>query len=307
MKDLFELYKIKDVDFIFDGYSIISNSNFSIAVPKDCPERLQKRLGAAIQSYFGGFKSIDYVLKMYGHLWDVSDYESKVDKKLILLDKKVHFILNSAKDIYMSVYNKRSNLKNLPDKIGLVAAGLSLMRLISSFKASSFLIEKGYNFEAMCINKLILEQIAWAYKVHRIENDNVFKIKPPSSITSLRNSLYPNAGKVYGFFNKHAHMEPTVLHQVLNFDGEEMKVILLRKDISLITGYYLMILADIYGICMEYVYKDFFSEFDFLKHNSKGGYTPKKSRKSAKLLKKAMQDVVNLFNVIEMDKIFQKV
>lgn len=279
MIDIFE-----PKDFIIeDGYNILGNHLGRIGIPKNAPTNLKKYLVAAQVAYFQGYSSIDYILKRYGDNFEVSP-------KMTELEELLSKITDSIRSTYRRIIERRMSINGkLPDYLGLFAAGAALIRLEVSFKSACFLCDKAFNFEALSIGKLILEQIAWSYAVHNINDDKVFKIKPPKAISCLKDIL-PNVGWVYGHLNKEAHLDPQVHKTLVTVENEYPKVILHDSRKSLQTGLLLLILVDFYGIIMEVIYREFMEECEFIIDES-GKFKPNPNRELLAVMKEMNEEV----------------
>ncbi len=283
------------INLALDGYTILSDPCCSIVVPRVPGDRLSRLLLAALKTYTAGFKSVDYVFNKYIGNVNLSGEPNYFEKLL----------LNTIAEIrenYEAIVEKHFSLNDLPDIPGLVAAGAALIRLNSSFKSACFLIQQGLPFEAMCVSKLIMEQCAWAYVVHSIKNGDFFKIQPTSCIARLK-ELFPKFGHLYGELNKNAHIDPKVIHRLVRFKDNKVSVVLVNPSESLAASLYLMILVDIYGLVMEFIYKNYLKKFDFLILNSAGIYIPNKKRKWLVRIKKNQEKIHKL---LESEKISTK-
>ncbi len=283
------------INFALDGYTIFSDPSCSIVVPKIHGERLNRLLLSALKAYTLRLKSVDYVFKKYIRSVNLSSESNNFEKLLLK-------IIAEIRETYEAIADKHFSLKDLPDIPGLVAAGAALLRLNSSFKSACFLIQQGLPFEAMCVSKLILEQCAWAYVVHSIKNGDFFKIQPTSCIACLK-ELFPKSGHLYGELNKNAHIDPKIIHRLVRFEDGGVSVVYANPSEGLVASLYIMVLADIYGLVMEFIYKDYLKKFDFLVRNSAGIYIPNKKRKWLVRIKKNQEKI---YKLLESEKISTK-
>lgn len=248
---------MKRDDFILDdGYEIVEDLYRGFAVPRDSPEHLKKYMLAAHRTFYSPNKSIDYMLKTYGDSLNVTTKYSSLHKLVYKGTAKVRKRIDE-------ITAKRYKLKDLPDKFGLIAAGAALLRLQSSFKAALFLCDQGMSYESHCISKLILEQIAWAFAVHRIEDRKLYKIQPSKSVNKLK-PMFPDIGKTYGRLNEEAHIDTKLIYQLVNFEEDGPLVVLRSMHRSLRSCLMLLQLADIYGVYMELIYKLYYSTFEYI-------------------------------------------
>lgn len=108
-----------------------------------------------------GIKSIDYTLEKY-----VSDNSFEIDKNQRLINdmvKDIKRVIVDSLDYLMSIPNK-------PDNPNLYFSGAALIRLQNTFKASLICIKSNLHFESLGMQRMILEQLAWIYKMHDHED-----------------------------------------------------------------------------------------------------------------------------------------
>lgn len=259
-------------DFVFDnGYEIIGNSKFDIAVPRNTPDLLKKWLIATQITYDIGNKSIDYTIKRYSDTFNLT-------KKLSLSHSLLNEIISFIREKSDFIINKRLKLKNLPDQFGLFAASAAMIRLKVSFKSAVFLCEQGLSFETCSISKLILEQISWAFAIHTLIDDELYKVTPVQSISVFK-KVVPYVGKLYGELNKYAHIDTSKIHLLVDFKQDDGFIILKSAKLSLQAAHLLLGVLDSYGICMEIIYKNWFDEFHFI-NITDNGYILKDNRES---------------------------
>lgn len=207
--DINETSRVDVEDFIFMGGRI-----YKIGIPSNAPLELRKYIQAGLSAYFLRNKSIDYTLKRFGNDWDLSYGQ---DNKDLTFE-----ISQTIKDKVKSAIDRFDEIENKPAIYGFFAAEVCLIRLFTSFRAVLIMIRMGMSFEAACLSRLILEQIAWAYSVYDLE-EGVFEVSPPKSITNLKNVI-PYAGRLYGLLTKDAHITPSETPRYL--DLENSRVIL---------------------------------------------------------------------------------
>jgi len=245
-------------DFIFNGYTILGSTINPIAIPDGTSNQLKKYLSAALVADTMGNKSIDRTLQAYGDGWIFDDKKSEFEK---YRDE----LLQTVQRCYTVILDRRKQLDGLPDHIGLIRAGAAFMRLENSFQITLFLAKRDLYFECACVLKLILEQIAWAFSVYEIDaHDHVNAVSPSGSITALK-TIIPYAGKVYGYLNNLAHIDTKLLNELIHIDEQGAAYSALGRPTRVFQlGYYALIVADIFGIVMELIYRDHFSSFDYI-------------------------------------------
>lgn len=265
-EDLFKLnYELEDLDIVGDHL-------FSIGVPWSSNEEFRKRVLAGGKSYNFGIKSIDYLLKKYGEEWNIGNNEQTELLNHAIQDLKM--IIRTALDYLMHIPNK-------PDFPSLFFCGAALIRLQNTFKSALLCIKSDLNFECMAMSRMILEQLAWIFRIHKEEFDK--NIQPNKCIKDLK-KLIPFAGRLYNHLSEGVHISPKLMNQYID------------KNLSIKMGdikqsyknmYLLLKLADIFCIVGEYIYANFnlIEEYKFVEY-IEGEFKPRECRGTIKILKK---------------------
>jgi hypothetical protein len=233
-----------------------------------------------------GYRSIDYVLKEYGPYWDLE----------IELSRNQEVLRDILRDVVDQIRQTREwmdKIEDKPDKVGLFAAGAALIRLETSFKAAKALIKRGYNFEALGICRLILEQIAWAYSVHELEDEMVFEINPTKSIAELK-KLLPNVGRVYGLLSDEAHILPRLTPRYIRFKEPCPQVVLATTEEGTRSAFVLLQLADAFSIVAEYIYRELAPAFSHIVKDRNGKYCVNGSRASSQVISRYKSELSSL-------------
>lgn len=253
-----------------EDFELIGDDPIRIAVPIDSSPELKRKVLAAAATHFLGQHSMDYVLKKYGSYWDFR----------LRLSKEQRLVLDMFKSARVQIeqsIQKINEIHNKPDRAGLFAAEAALIRLQTSFRAASLLIKRGFNFEAVNIARLILEQIAWAYSVHELRDERVFKVLPTKSVSNL-SRLLPKVGRLYGLLSERAHISPHLAPSFVEFTEQGARITLADGKDSLSIAYILLLLTDAFSVVSEYIVRDFTSVFGTLIRDSNGGFRVKDSR-----------------------------
>ncbi len=276
-KSLDELFSLPS-KYDLEDFVQFGDHNIVIAVPPDSPSQLKRNILAAAKAYYMRVHSIDYVLKKYGASWDL---ETQLNREQKLLEDMFQDVMGKVNQT-IEWMNK---IDNKPDKVGLFTAGAALIRLETSFKAAKVLIKRGYNFESLDICRLILEQIAWAYNIHELEDETVFKILPTKSIAKLKN-LLTKIGHLYGLLSKEAHMSPhSSLRKYIKFTEPYPQVVLATTEDSVSSAFILLLLADVFSIVTEYIYRELVPALSCLVKDGNGKYCVNKSRPFSQVIK----------------------
>lgn len=216
-EDESEIDEILRVTRELDELELISIAMLGVAVPFDAPREFKARVLAAAGSYLFGNKSVDYQLRRYG---DHYDCERPSQEERVMFDALV-----ASKRHVREFVDTLSKFPNVSVNSGRFAAEACLLRLQASFKSATLLVRQGFTFEASAICRLILEQLAWAYAIHAVEDHSFFELEPNRCITDLKN-LLPTAGRFYGSLSNLAHLHPSNTPEYLEFEGSQAAVLL---------------------------------------------------------------------------------
>lgn len=222
---------------------LIGNYSVTVGVPSDSTEDFKKKVLAAAISVPLGIKSIDYTLEKY-----VSDNSFEIDKNQRIINdmvKDIKRLIVDSLDYLMSIPNK-------PDNPNLYFSGAALIRMQNTFKASLICIKSNLHFESLGMQRMILEQLAWIYKLHDHE-DFFVDVKVKKSISYLKN-LIPDAGKLYSYLSNGVHLSPNLVTEYVNKDLS-IKIGDIKQ--SLLDGLILCKLADYFCVVGEYIYANF--------------------------------------------------
>jgi hypothetical protein len=216
---------------------LIGDRRFSAAVPVWADAELKKRILGAIKSYYGNLTSVDYTIKRYGARWEFKD-----------ATETQQFVVKALKSIDENVSGLTTAIMNgrpRPDSAGLLAAEVALLRLKSSFRSALILISQAHAFEAAAVVRLALEQIAWAYAVHKCDDQKrVLRVRPTKAVSYLK-ALAPFAGPLYGALSTQAHVEPgkATIYYAEEADGSVEIRYQLSNESFVVLGYLLGVLG----------------------------------------------------------------
>lgn len=257
------------VDKLLDDFVAVGDFTSMFLLPSDAPEGLKQNLTAAAKAHSLGLGSIDYVMKRYGP-WQANKVESQSGSH-------TKDMLNKSIVEVGEVIGRFASVENKPGILGLVAAGGALHRLHSSFRAASLMIRLGYVFESFVILRLILEQAAWAYAVHEIDDEDAFrKVSSTKAVTKLKRFL-PYVGPVCGLLSDYAHIAPYVTSEYIEAHEDDYRVILTSPKHNLVLSYISLRLADTFGVVAEYVYRGSVPVGNYLEEDT-GEYSIKRHR-----------------------------
>lgn len=272
---------------LLEDFEILGAPITSVAVRSDSDAELKRYVTAAAKAYYLGLRSIDRVLKEYGEDWSF-------ERSLTEEQKLCGDILGHVRREVSKTVEWMYRLERKPARLGLFIASAALMRLQASFTASSFLIKRGYTFEALGICRLVLEQMAWAFSIHELKDETLFRVAPSGSIANLKN-LLPEVGRFYGMLSKQAHIAPSLVRKYVTLKADLQEVTLATSTDSAQRALNLLSLADYFNTVSEYVYRELLSTFSCLERDQAGNFCAKESRP----LSKAIEEYGNAIAVRE--------
>ncbi len=244
----------EQIENLLDRMVFIGDNHFIFAAPDNIPADLEIKMLAAVKAYVNGYRSVDYVLKTYGDNWNL------VGKSKENPDNSLYDLLYKALCEVGKVCDWWANTEKNGATSGIVLAGAALMRLQSSFRVASLLIRLGYVHEAASILRIILEQIAWAYKVHGLsDQDDPLHVPTKKAITSLK-ELFPDLiGNLYSLLSAYTHISDEDTRSFLVPDKNGQDWLVVRKTHE--PGGFLILIflqrVDSYYIVSEYVHRNY--------------------------------------------------
>lgn len=235
----------------FEELEFIGNSMFVLGVPFDAPEEFKQRIWAAAQSYVLGNRSMDYFYKRYG---DQAEFPRPTENR-----RKLSSMLRLCSFAVERISAQLTNGIDRTSTLGLFASESALLRLSMSFKYAAFLLMQGATYESSSVLRLCLEQIAWAYDVHLLDDDRLFDKNPTKSISRIK-EIDPSAGRIYSLLSDYTHLHPKLQRTYLDFSQEYASVIYRDYDAALkICDLYVKI-VDLYVKTAELISHKYFIE-----------------------------------------------
>ncbi|MBA0312371.1 hypothetical protein D7Y33_15375 [Stenotrophomonas maltophilia] len=132
------------------------------------------------------------------------------------------------------------------------------MRLKPSFEYASFLLMQGATYESAAILRLCLEQVAWAYDIHEIDDRTIFDKNPTRSISKLKN-VESGVGRLYSHLSDYTHIQPRLQKEYIDFSGEYAAVRFRDFEAALGMSNAYIEVVDVYVVVTEYVSRKYFS------------------------------------------------
>jgi len=267
-------------DAIHTLFPFLSN-NFEYALPIDSSPRLRFLTHCFFQSI--DRKKDDIDIELFQELYKNKENDPPLSKEYLIADSIVTWIMSTSKQ-----FAKEIDCNN-EKRAGLIVAVATLLRLVATFQAASVLIKDGFHCETIYLFRVILEQIAYAYKCSTITvDDEIKKIQAQKCISELKN-IHKEAGRMNGLFSNYIHhhadtwnsfiKQDTVqdLTFVINRSGKESKKnVIFLLSLSVI---YFDVIYDIYKNNADSKSKDFLSKLVYID----------------KLHKKAKRDLRNIY------------
>lgn len=182
---------------------------------RDSPPEFRRRVLAGAISYQLQLKSIDNALKRYV----ASDLYEGED--LSLGDAVSDYVRDSAAVLMKEL----RNLHTERPAFGTFGTEITLYRMPHSLDTARMLSNRGLLLEVLPILRLCLEMMAWSSSAfHMQDEERVVALKAQSCISELK-SVYPTAGKLYGYLSTFSHWGHVVHGQFLDIKPHQIGVL----------------------------------------------------------------------------------
>lgn len=278
--DFFEDPYFQNLHHLIENLRTINTRKFMFAVPNDLPSELIRNMTAASLAYFLGAKSIDRTINQYGAYLEIDEGHPLSNE-----DKEIDYLFQMGRDEIKRAKETIHDYFAGTESIGAILASAALTRLETTFRASGLLIRLKYIFEASSLCRMILEQIAWAYSVHELDDKKAFNLSPRKAIKNLK-KLLPYVGEIYGFLSKYTHLEPELITEYLQVVDGNFSVNLHSSQDPLSWAWAHLCLVDYYSVVTEYVYRNLLSDFRQLDIDETGNFIASSKRPLYGTLKK---------------------
>lgn len=257
----------------------------TIGVPFDAPIDFKRRVHAAAHSYVAGNKSIDHFLKKYGSRVEFTR-PSKGQRALCEF-------LRSVKYEVEAVYRELTSDVERENCLGLFASEACLARTFTTIRMAIFMLMRGYPYEAAALMRVILEQMAWSWAIHALDDDGIFKMSPTRSISALK-SIVDDAGKKYSLLSDYTHINPELQNEYLDFSGECPAVLHSQHERSAQMAIMLGRLADDYRVVAERISFKYFATPVAWERNAAGELVLRERRPFAEKVDEYFKRIVEL-------------
>jgi hypothetical protein len=284
----FEIFMGKDAinygdwPFGLEDLELIGDHKFVVGIPYDSPPQFRRLVFAAAKTYY-----LRKRLKLYGSSWKGLDIKAERETALI------HQVTASIKTVTRRALKSVFQVQNKPDHLGLFVSEAALLCLQNTFRAGIFAIHNGFHFEASSLSRMILEQLAWIYVVHKLNDGELFKVKPTHCITNLK-QVFPDAGRLYSELSNVAHISPKTIIRYIEEGEGDIGIRPASTEHAASDVFIMLWLADVYAILTEIVYEKLLTSFVYTKLAKNAGRLPKKSRPTQKLLTKFKKPLASL-------------
>lgn len=254
---------------------IITNEFYTILIPESFSKELKDKITASIVSSFFGIKSVDYTLKNYVQKEDENDAttESEISK---LNDK----IIGELKIRIHKIFEKHKTIEFYEESVSSLASDTSLTRTENSYQIVLFLIRLGYYFEANTIIRQIFEQFSYVINICDLSDEEYREIRKSkrrtekelsvTNINKLKNLIIDiKIGRFYSRLSKMAHIDIKEVQKIVEYDHDIERVMVINRSrsLTLISAQMVYILCYIHEIVLEYAFKKYLTEFEFIKKN----------------------------------------
>jgi hypothetical protein len=239
------------LDADLDEMELIGGRTFSVAVAVDADPEFKTYIMAAGSTHAMGNRSIDNILRRNYTKW-VQFFQN---------DRLAHEsdLVGLRRKIARKATSRCAEISelNIGGEVpaGVISAANVLIRLESSFRAASQLIQLGFAFESEAVIRLGFEQVAWSYAIRRLATTAEVISVSGTGHMSLLKSIFPGAGRVYGRLSELAHVDPgTHSRFVVERDGER-EVRIKAPSVTRESVFLLLILLDAFLVITEQCFK----------------------------------------------------
>lgn len=205
-------------------------------------------------------------------------------------DIKLLKVTSSLKQAVINVLEYLMSIEK-PDIPCLFAAGAAYVRLQNTFKGAVLCLRTGLHFETLAMERMILEQLAWIYKVHNYDG-NYFELLPNKCIKELKQWL-PFVGPMYGKLSKKLHIEPMYTLNYISIKNRNLNIVFTNPKQIIQDANLLLKLYDVFCIVGEFIYADLLKQHKYIKKEHNGKYVPNEQRTSLVLINKLCAELLN--------------
>lgn len=249
----------------FEDVEFVGNDQMVLGVPFDAPDEFKNKVWAAAQCFVFGNSSMDYFYKRYC-----------ADTNFPRPDKNRRRLSSILRRCSFEIERISGELTNGVDRettLGLFASESALMRLTNTFRYAAFLLMQGATFESAAMLRLCLEQIAWSFEVHGLDDRSLFAKNPTRSVSYLKR-VYPSCGRLYSLLSDYTHINPKLQRGYLDFSGEYAAVVHRNFESALQMSDLYVKLVDLYVRVAERISHKYFKTLQAWHTNTDGELIP---------------------------------
>lgn len=256
---MFDFRSGERVRELLEDFEVVATRQHMALIPRqEISENLKLNVRSAVVASTLRLSSIDYARRTYVSTSDSPEQNRKSPRAAYTAAYR------SAKAYMSRLMKKLQTLGRPAPSVGVFGASLALERLAPSFFSAHFLYLMGHRYEGHAVARLILEQIAWAYAAHQID-DLAFleNIETTKSIGALKR-FAPEAGRLYGFLSTKTHIDYSSHMEFLRVEGGQNVVLHAQPHYDEYAEVILR-LADLFGLVWEVsqaTYLDAFEAID---------------------------------------------
>lgn len=228
-----------------DDLQLIGDWNFVVGVPRHFPAEFKKYVFAGAKAAWLGNKSIDYTLKRHGDKWNFEESSTPGMRF-------ASYIADAIKQHASASVTRLKAIGPGDETNGRFAAWAALARLIVTFRAVAGGLLRGWHFEVVALERLILEQLAWCSAVYHLEGEAHFDVLPTDAIRELK-AMFPFVGRLYGRLSETSHIHPDETLSYITIEGPKVQVLWTSTENLVEDAAIVMTLMDLYLALIDLV------------------------------------------------------
>lgn len=223
-----------------EDHITVGLGELAVHVPRTAPDALIKNIEAAIIAYKLG-TGIDYSLRAF-----VPDRDPNIPSIHVKFQEMYFAGKNHIEETM-----RRMNPVLTPSS-GEVYADAALSRAKNTYYVAAWLYREGHLIEAHAMSRLMLEQIAWAFSVCRLDSfEEVRGMAPTKAINNLKKVIAP-VGRMYGALSKYIHLPLEGHFEFIDLSNGASEAIYQFGEYSYASGKVVSYLADYWSAVYEF-------------------------------------------------------
>lgn len=228
---------------LLEDFDAVATTQHMALIKNSSSTQFRTDIHAALVAATLGLSNLDYAKRRY---CKTVDKKAKSPKAVDTYNSIYKYIKQ-----YINDMRAKLQTEGLPDPtLGIFGSSLVLERLQASFFAAHILYKLGNRFEGHAVSRQILEQLAWAYEAHQLDDlDLIARVQTTKAISCLKKD-FPEVGRLYGFLSKKTHIDYSSHFDFLDIDEGKNIIWHARADFVEFSEV-LLTLADIFGLVWE--------------------------------------------------------